>query len=184
MKDLGLLVLRASVGTLVAGHGAQKLFGAFEGPGLEGAAGWLESLGLKPGKNWALLAGLSEFGGGALTALGLYTPLGLLGITGAMSMATTTAHKDKPIWVTSGGAELPLTNLSIVAALALSGPGKLSLDHAFGIKVPRWFSLLGLAAVGAAVAMVATNGTADEAPATEQTEQSEEGEQESRKVAA
>jgi putative oxidoreductase len=184
MKDLGLLILRASVGTLVAGHGAQKLFGAFEGPGLAGTEGMVESLGLQPKEPWALLAGLSEFGGGVLTALGLYTPLGLLGITGSMGMATTTVHKDKPIWVTSGGAELPLTNLAVVAVLALTGPGKLSLDEAFGIRVPRWFSLLGLAAIGAAVAMVTTGGTATAAPAADQTEEGREELRESPKTAA
>ena len=42
MKDLGLLILRATTGALLAGHGAQKLFGAFKGPGLEGTAGMLE----------------------------------------------------------------------------------------------------------------------------------------------
>src|SRR5690349_9421584 len=61
-SDLGLLILRLAVGGLLAGHGAQKLFGWFGGHGLEGTGGWLESIGLRPGKSWALMAGLSEFG--------------------------------------------------------------------------------------------------------------------------
>src|SRR5688572_23388419 len=81
--DLGLLALRLTAGGLLAGHGAQKLFGAFGGHGLEGTAGWLESIGLRPGKPWATLAGLSEFGGGALTALGLGGPLGPVALQGA-----------------------------------------------------------------------------------------------------
>jgi len=56
--DLGLLALRLTTGGLMAGHGAQKLFGSFGGHGLSGTAGFLESLGLKPGKQWAALAGL------------------------------------------------------------------------------------------------------------------------------
>jgi uncharacterized membrane protein YphA (DoxX/SURF4 family) len=60
----------------MAGHGAQKLFGSFGGPGLEGTSGFMEMLGMRPGRPWAYLAGLSEFGGGVLTALGLLYPMG------------------------------------------------------------------------------------------------------------
>lgn len=164
MNDLGLLVLRASVGSLLAGHGAQKLFGAFEGYGLEGTAGWLESIGLRPGRQWALAAGLGEFGGGVLTTLGLATPVGLLGVTGAMGMAITKAHWGKPIWVAAGGAELPLTNLAAVAALALAGPGKYSLDAALGLRVPRWVSFGGLLATAALVAAGAASQPAAPEP--------------------
>ncbi|HET7094930.1 MAG TPA: DoxX family protein [Thermomicrobiales bacterium] len=146
--DLGLLVLRLAVGGLLAGHGAQKLFGAFGGAGLQGTAGWLESMGLKPGDRWALLAGLSEFGGGMLTALGLFHPLGPIATEGAMSLATFRVHAGKPIWNTQGGAELPVTNMSAALALALAGPGRFSLDEALGIRVPREVAALaGLAVV-------------------------------------
>ena len=60
MKDAGLLAMRLTTGGLLAGHGAQKLFGSFGGYGLEGTGGWLESLGLKPGKTWAAMAGLAQ----------------------------------------------------------------------------------------------------------------------------
>jgi putative oxidoreductase len=146
--DLGLLVLRLAVGGLLAGHGAQKLFGAFGGNGLQGTATWLESMGLKPGDRWALLAGLSEFGGGMLTALGLFHPLGPIATEGAMSLATFHVHAGKPIWNTQGGAELPVTNMAAALALALAGPGRFSLDEALGIRVPREIAALaGLAVV-------------------------------------
>lgn len=58
--DIGLLALRLTTGGLLAGHGAQKLFGWFGGHGVAGTAGWLESLGLRPGKPWALAAGCSR----------------------------------------------------------------------------------------------------------------------------
>ena len=58
-----LLIVRLVQGSLMAGHGAQKLFGSFSGPGLEGTAGFMEILDLKPGRPWAVMAGLSEFGG-------------------------------------------------------------------------------------------------------------------------
>lgn len=152
LSDVGLLALRLTTGGLLAGHGSQKLFGWFKGPGRKGTAGWLESIGLRPGHLWGWAAGLSEFGGGVLTALGFLNPLGELGILASMSMATFKAHAGKPIWVTSGGAELPITNIAVVSALILSGPGRLSLDHALGTRLPRWVALPGLAAVGAGVA--------------------------------
>ena len=145
MQDFGRLVLRLAAGGLLAGHGAQKLFGSFGGYGLKGTASWLESIGHKPGHPWAMLAGLSEFGGGALTVLGLGGPIGPIATLGSMGMATTTLHWGKPIWATSGGAELPVVNMAVASALALAGPGRFSLDHALGVRVPGWLTTLALA---------------------------------------
>jgi putative oxidoreductase len=150
--NIGLLALRLAVGGLLAGHGAQKLFGAFGGPGLAGTSGWLESMGYRPGTQWAVLAGLSEFGGGTLTALGLLHPLGPIGTLGAMAVAAVDVHGGKPIWVTEGGAELPVTNMAAALALTLAGPGALSLDRAFGLEVPK--PLIALATLGVAAGVV------------------------------
>lgn len=152
MINLALFFIRVTLGLFMAGHGAQKLFGWFGGPGIEGTAGFMESLGLRPGKQWAVLGGASEFGGGVLTLLGLLNPLGSLGIIGAMAMATTKVHWNNPIWVTEGGAELPVTNSAIATALMFTGPGKLSLDQIFGVRVPRWISFFGLVTVALVVA--------------------------------
>lgn len=64
------MVLRVVVGALFIGHGSQKLFGVLGGAGLGGTAEMFEKLGLRPGRRQALLAGASEFFGGALLALG------------------------------------------------------------------------------------------------------------------
>ncbi|MBI4321886.1 MAG: DoxX family protein [Chloroflexi bacterium] len=156
MRDLGLLIIRVTVGGLLAGHGAQKLFGAFGGYGLQGTGGWLASIGLRPGPWWAALAGFGEFGGGLLTALGLFHPIGPLLTLGPMGVATGTVHAGKPIWVTEGGAELPVTNMAVATGLTLAGPGRFSLDRMLGSKVPAYLAatvavsvLLG---IGAAIA--------------------------------
>src|SRR4051794_4177236 len=142
MKDLGLLILRLIGGGLMAGHGAQKLFGWFGGGGIKGTADMMEHMNLRPPEPWAMLAGASEFGGGVLTALGALNPLGAIGTVSAMEMATVKAHWGKPIWSTKGGAELPLTNISIALAVALIGPGKYSVDHALGMRLPRRLILI------------------------------------------
>jgi putative oxidoreductase len=150
-RDLGLLALRLTTGGLMAGHGAQKLFGAFGGYGIEGTGGWLESIGLKPGKPWAYLAGGGEFGSGVLTALGLLHPIGPISMFGPMIMAWATVHTGKPIWSTSGGGELPLLYLAAAAALGLTGPGRYSLDEALDLEIPMPLVLLTLAGVAAGV---------------------------------
>ncbi len=72
-----------------------------------------------------------------LMVLGFLNPLGPLGVVSSMAMATTKAHWGRPVWVTEGGAEPPVTNIAIAAALMLNGPGKYSLDSALGIRLPR-----------------------------------------------
>ena len=142
MSDLALLLLRVVTGGLLAGHGTQKLFGSFGGPGFTRASGSMETLGLKPGPFWALLGSGGELTGGLLTVLGLGGSLGPILTVSAMKMATFKAHSGKPIWATSGGAELPVVNIAVGSALFLTGPGRYSLDRAFGIRVPRWLSAL------------------------------------------
>jgi putative oxidoreductase len=153
MTDLALLVLRVVSGGLLVGHGARKLFGSFGGKGLGGTAARLESLGLRPGPVWAVMGGLGELTGGLLTVLGLGGPLGSILTGTSMKMATFKAHSGKPIWASAGGAELPVVNAAIGTALALTGPGRFSLDRVFGIKVPRWLTFL--VTLGAAIALVA-----------------------------
>src|SRR2546422_3875504 len=70
VMDAALLTLRLVVGLLLAGHGAQKLFGWFGGHGIAGTAGWLESMRFRPARLWAWLAGIAEVGGGVLFAAG------------------------------------------------------------------------------------------------------------------
>ncbi|HET8679242.1 MAG TPA: DoxX family protein [bacterium] len=152
--DLALFILRVVTGLLLAGHGSQKLFGWFKGQGLDGFTGWLASMGFRPARTWARIAGICEFGGGLLFALGLFSPLGSLLIAASMITAIAKVHWPK-IWVTEGGIELPLTNLAIVIAVGIAGPGAISLDAMSGTTLPGWLATLGIIAVliGWAIAM-------------------------------
>ena len=67
------LILRVPVGIILMAHGAQKLFGWFDGNGLAGTAQWLSSMGMEPGLLMAILAGGAEFFGGLALVLGLLT---------------------------------------------------------------------------------------------------------------
>ena len=128
MKSLGLLITRVVTGGLLAGHGAQKLFGWYGGPGVEGTTGMMEQMGMRPGRFWAHMAGGAEFFGGVFTALGFMHPLGPILTLGPMAVAIRKVHWGKPIWVTSGGAELPVVNVAAATTLLVAGPGVFSLD--------------------------------------------------------
>lgn len=99
------LVLRVLIGGLFIGHGTQKLFGWFGGHGLEGTSGFFDSLGLKPGRRNALIAGVAEAGGGALLTAGVAVPVAGAAITGTMTTAIRQVHAPKGPWSTKGGWE-------------------------------------------------------------------------------
>jgi putative oxidoreductase len=130
--DTGLLILRVVVGLLLAGHGSQKLFGWFGGHGIEGTGGFFHGLGYRPGKRWAVVAGMSEFGGGVLLALGLLTPLAAAAIIGTMFNAVTSVHAKNGPWVSDGGWEYTLVIAASATTAAFAGPGAASLDNALG----------------------------------------------------
>jgi putative oxidoreductase len=132
MRNVALLGTRLVVGSYLAVHGAQKLFGSFGGSGLDKAGVGFERMGLRPGRHMATAAGVTEFAGGVLTATGIADPVGPLAIMGAMSVAATT-HRAKGPLNSRGGFELPLTNLAAAAALAAVGPGKFRI----GPSLPR-----------------------------------------------
>jgi putative oxidoreductase len=153
--DGAFLVLRVVVGLLVAGHGAQKVFGWFGGRGMAGFSGWLHSMGFRPAALWSWMGALAEFGGGVLLALGLFSPLGSIAISSSMLTAIARAHWPK-VWATENGFELPLTYLVVVLAIATTGPGAYSLDAALGTALPWTVAVaLGVAAlVGWAIGIV------------------------------
>ena len=163
IRDTALLGTRLVLGGYLAVHGAQKLFGAFGGHGLNATGAGFEAIGLRPGKQMAAVAGASELGGGLLTAAGIADPLGPLILIGTMAVASAT-HRAKGPLGANGGFELPLTNLAAAAALAAAGPGRFSA----GPRLSRPLAAAA-AAVGAALAAgsLARLLTAKPAPADE-----------------
>jgi putative oxidoreductase len=128
----GLLALRVVLGLMMAAHGAQKLFGWFGGGGPRGTAGMFGHLRFRTPLVMAVLAGLTEFGGGLLLAAGFLTPLAALGIAVIMINAIATVHWRNGFWNGKGGYEFNLLILSAAVALAATGPGRYSLDQLIG----------------------------------------------------
>ncbi len=143
-----MAVLRIVVGALFIGHGAQKLFGAFGGGGIEATASAFEKLGMAPGRLHATLAGLAELGGGALLALGLLVPFAAAALIGVMTVAIIAVHARNGIWVTENGFEYNLVLIAGVFALAGVGPGAWSLDHLLGLSLSGAGWALGALAAG------------------------------------
>jgi putative oxidoreductase len=153
-RDYGLLLLRAGTGGVLAAHGAQKLFGWFGGHGLEGTGQWMESIGYAPGRTSATMAGAAETGGGLLLALGLATPAAGAAAAGAMAGAAA-VHAPQGFFAQSGGYEYAASLGLTAAGLAVTGPGRISLDHLFGHALNKgWMVPAVFAAVGAATACV------------------------------
>ncbi|MFE4666802.1 DoxX family membrane protein [Streptomyces sp. NPDC056716] len=153
-RDLGLLLLRLSTGGMLAAHGAQKLFGWFGGHGIEGTGRFMESVGFRPGLPSATAAGLAEAGGGVLLALGLATPAAGAAAAGAMAGAAA-VHAPNGFFVQDGGYEYAAALGLAATGLAVSGPGRLSLDHALGHTLDRgWMVPAALGLTAAATAAV------------------------------
>jgi putative oxidoreductase len=168
--DLGRVVIRGVLGPLFIGHGTQKLFGWFQGHGLDGTGGFFESLGLRPGRRHATAAGMAEATGGALLTLGALTPLASTLISGTMITAIRTAHAKNGPWVTNNGYEYPLVITAAMLAIAEAGPGRPSVDHAAfpHLKGTGWASAqLAAAGVGSALATSPRFNAPEEEPAVE-----------------
>ena len=142
MDAAGLLLARLTIGLLMAAHGSQKLFGLFGGSGPAGTRKFFAGLGFRAPLAMAFVAGLSELGGGLLLAFGLLTPFAALAITVVMLNAVGTVHWKKGFFNSAGGFEYNLLIIATGLAVTAAGPGRFSLDDAFGwagnISGPWW----------------------------------------------
>src|SRR5436305_1020365 len=130
----GLLIARLIIGLLMAGHGAQKAFGWFGGYGLDGTGKFMESLGFRPGRLFAAAAAWGEIVSGLLVAAGLFGAAGPALMLAVMIVAAGTVHWKHGLFVTSNGIEVPLLYATAAVALALTGPGRYSVDALAGLQ--------------------------------------------------
>lgn len=154
--DAGLLIGRLVLGGLMAGHGAQKLFGWFGGYGIAGTAGYMEQLGFRPGRLFATTAAAAEVVSGVLVALGLFGPIGPAVMLSVMIVAAVSVHWPHGVFAMNNGIELPLLYGTAGAALALTGPGRLSLDALLGLT-SLWTPGFAWTAIGIAIIAGALN---------------------------
>jgi len=150
-RDLGLLMLRLAVGVSSFSQGTRQLFGWFGGDAPVETADTTSATEVEREERSARLSGVLATGGGALLSLGLAT--GPVAAALAANMAVASATR-----VPSGlprvreGYEVPATYALVGATLALTGPGRFSVDHVIGGALNRpWMRALAL--VGALISV-------------------------------
>ncbi|SDC62632.1 putative oxidoreductase [Actinokineospora iranica] len=148
--DLGLLVLRVTVGVLFAGHGLQKVFGMMQGPGIGGFAQYLTSLGFQHATVLSWVTGLTELAAGVLLVLGLFTPAAAAGVLGVMANAIWTKIN---VHQFAGAVEVEALYSAAAFALLFAGAGKISLDRntPWFRRAPAYGFVFLLLAAGASV---------------------------------
>jgi putative oxidoreductase len=154
--DVGLLVLRVGVGVTFSLHGFQKLFGWFGDGGFRATAAWFASLGFGRGRAATVMAGTSEIVGGLGLALGLLTPLSAAALAGTMTTAALVNNAEHGFWSAVKGWELNGYLIVVATAVAISGPGSLSVDAR--IDLPALLGIPTDGAVGLAAVVLAMIG--------------------------
>lgn len=164
--DLGLLILRVFLAMVVLAYGLQKL-GFLGGYGFGGTAGWLESIGFKPGSLWIWPVVLAEVGGGILILLGLGGPIGPGLLAADLTVATIGFHSPNGFWNANGGWSWVSALAASALSLALIGFGAYSADAALSLTYPDVLLPVWLAAVFvvAIVAIVIQRSNRPAAPA-------------------
>lgn len=127
MELLGILILRLTLGLIFVFHGLHQYLGWFGGGTMETV---MKGLGLRPARLWSSLCGLGNLVGGAMVALGVFTFLGCALIITNMGVAMITIKGRNGFWERDAGYEYNLFVIGTAWAVALMGPGSLSVDWA------------------------------------------------------
>ncbi len=127
--DVAQLILRVIVGVVFVFHGAQKLFGAFGGPGIKGFTGYLTSLNIPFPEINAYMAAGSEFFCGLALILGLWARWAVLPLMVTMIVAIVTVHGPNGFSISNKGYEYNLVLMAALAAIFLKRPDKWSLKE-------------------------------------------------------
>jgi putative oxidoreductase len=135
LSGLGVAALRVAAGAFLIPHGAQKLFGAFGGYGLEATGQFFQTqLGFANGYIAALGAGSVEVFGGLLLALGLFTRLAA-GAIAVVLLVAASVHIGAGFFWSNGGWEYPVLWALVAAMFAVKGGGAYSVDRLIGREV-------------------------------------------------
>jgi putative oxidoreductase len=145
---VALLLVRVVVGIIMIMHGYNHWRG---GGRITGTARWFSGLGLKHGVLQAWMSVVTELGAGFLLIVGLLTPLACTAVISVMLIAGLLAHRPNGFFVFRDGYEYVLLLATVSLALATLGPGRFSLDNAFGTEITGWTG--GGIALGAAMLM-------------------------------
>ena len=121
LQPLALLVMRLALGAVMFDHGYHKVFG-----GLHHHAQFVASLGLPAWSSY--LSSFTEFFGGLLLLLGLFTRVAALAICINLSVAILKVHLHNGL-IGNGGYELPLALAALAFALIFFGGGPIAFDH-------------------------------------------------------
>jgi putative oxidoreductase len=130
--SFGLLALRLVILVIMGFHGTQKLFGWWDGGGLDRAEKFFAAQGFRPPRLMALVAGATETCGAVLLGTGALSVLGTAMLTGVLTNVTA-LHLRNGLDGKKHGFEFELMILAGVVAIGLCGPGDLSVDHWLGV---------------------------------------------------
>jgi putative oxidoreductase len=123
--------LRLAMGAAFIGHGAQKVLGSFNGPGLTKFMQFPTPFPfMRPAWLWMAAAAVSELLGGILVLLGLLTRVGAFLIT--CVMLTVIIGLQWPAFFAPAGIELAMAFLGMALSLLISGGGQASVDRLIG----------------------------------------------------
>lgn len=152
--DVAVLVLRVVVGAVFIAHGWNHGFGP---GGLDGTAGWFESIGLRPARLQAAVSSYLEIAVGVALIAGLLVPFAAAAGIGVMVTAYATVHRPNGFFITSEGYEYVMVLVATLTVLATLGGGSWSVDELLGTDVSSWAVGIGALGVGmlGAVAMLA-----------------------------
>lgn len=127
-------ILRIVLGAILIPHGMQKLFGAFGGSGFAANAALFDRIGFTPGVFWGTLVGCTEFIGGILLVLGLFTRFAAAAVLIFMLVAMKFTSARGFFW-TGGGMEYSLLIGVCALFFLIRGGGRCSLDHMMGREI-------------------------------------------------
>jgi putative oxidoreductase len=126
--DLGLLILRVTIGIIFMAHGAQKLFGWFDGAGFAATVDSMQARGLTPALLMAILAVGTEFFGALFLALGFLTRLAAFLLVIFMVVAAKVSHWEHGFFILNNGYEYTLALGIASLTFLITGAGAISID--------------------------------------------------------